>query len=92
MKSFFDPNIILPNGKSYKQFRYEQILNKEAQIAYGYSGGVTVSELDEYTEYDLDILLDTLMEIREMERYVQEKAINPNKASAHPPRKSRFTL
>ena len=92
MRSFFDPNIILPNGRTYKQFRYEQIWNKEAQLAYAYKGGVTISEMDNMSEFDLDILMDTMLEIREAEAEANRKAANPNLRFASAPRKSRFSL
>lgn len=43
-------------------------------------------------EYDLDILLDTLLEIREAEAEAQRKAANPHTRFASRPRKSRFSL
>lgn len=92
MKNFFDPNLILKNGQTYKQFRYQQILNKEAQIAYAYQGGVTLSDMDMLCEFDLDILLDTITEIREAEAEARRAAANPGVRFASRPRKSRFSL
>ena len=92
MLNFFDPDITLPNGRTYKQFRYEQIMNKEAQIAYAYQGGVTLGDMEMMCEYDLDILLDTILEIREAEAEAQKRAANPNTRFASNPRKSRFSL
>ena len=84
--------MILPNGRTYKQFRYEQLFNKQAQIAYAYKGGVTIGDMDMMCEFDLDILLDTMLEIREAEAEARQKAANPNIRFASNPRKSRFTL
>ena len=95
MPNFFDPNIILKNDplhRTYKQFRYEQIWNKQAQLAYAYKGGVTIADMDSMSEFDLDILMDTMLEIREAEAEAQRKAANPNMRFASKPRKSRFSL
>lgn len=95
MPNFFDPNIILKNDplhRTYKQFRYEQIWNKQAQLAYAYKGGVTIADMDNWSEFDLDILMDTMLEIREAEAEAQRKAANPNMRFASKPRKSRFSL
>ena len=84
--------MILPNVRTYKQFRYEQILNKQAHIAYAYNGGVTLGDTEQMCEFDLDILLDTILEIREVEAEAAKKAANPNTRFAQSPRKSRFSL
>ena len=83
---------MLPNGRTFKQFRYEQLLNKEAQIAYAYQGGVTIGDMEMMSEFDLDILLDSIIEIREAEAEAQKRAANPNMRFASKPRKSRFSL
>ena len=92
MPNFFDPNLILPNGLTYKQFRYDQIWNKQAQLAYAYKGGVTLGDMDMMSEFDLNILMDTMLEIREAEAEAQKRAANPNMRFASSPRKSRFSL
>lgn len=92
MMSFFDPNTILPNGRSYKQFRYDQILNRQAVIAYAYGGGITLGDMDKMSEYDLDVLQDTITEIRETEAEAHRKAASPNTRFTPKPRKSRFSL
>ncbi len=93
MRSFFDPDIFLPSrGLTYKQFRYQQLLNKEAQIAYAYKGGVTLGDMEDLSEFDLDILMDTIIEIRETEAEAHQRAANPNMRFASKPRKSRFSL
>ena len=81
-----------PLHRTYKQFRYEQIWNKQAQLAYAYKGGVTIADMDSMSEFDLDILMDTMLEIREAEAEAQRKAANPNMRFASKPRKSRFSL
>lgn len=83
---------MLPNGQTYRQFRYAQILNKEAQIAYAYKGGVTLGDMEQMCEFDLNILLDSMLEIREMEADAHKRAANPNMRFASKPRKSRFSL
>lgn len=82
----------MPNGRTYKQFRYEQLLNKEAQIAYAYGGGVTLGDMEQMCEFDLNILLDSIIEIREAEAEARKRAANPNTRFASKPRKSRFSL
>lgn len=83
---------MLPNGKSYRRFRYEQLLNKQAQIAYAYKGGVTLGDMEMMSEYDLNILLDSLIEIREAEADAYAKANGNVTLSNKPLRKSRFSL
>lgn len=67
-------------------------MNKQAQIAYAYNGGVTLGDMEMMSEFDLDILLDTIVEIRENEVEAQQRAANPNMRFASQPRKSRFSL
>ena len=92
MMNFFDPDIILPNGRTYKQFRYDQILNRQASIAYAFKGGVTLGDTELMSEYDLDVLQDTITEIREAEAEAQRQASSPNTRFAPRPRKSRFAI
>ena len=87
----FDPDLILSNGRTYKQFRYEQLINKQAQLAYLYQGGISIEETDAMTEFDVDILRDSLIEIKEAEADAQRRAANPN-AMRSAPKKSRFSL
>ena len=44
------------------------------------------------SEFDLDILMDTMLEIREVEAEAHRRAANPNTRFASRPRKSRFSL
>lgn len=44
------------------------------------------------SEFDLDILLDTMLEIRDAEAQARQQAANPNMRFASKPRKSRFSL
>lgn len=44
------------------------------------------------SEYDLDILLDTIIEIREREAEANRRAAHPNERFATTTRKSRFSL
>ena len=48
--------------------------------------------MDNMSEFDLDILMDTMLEIRDAEAEAQRKAANPNMRFASKPRKSRFSL
>lgn len=51
-----------------------------------------MSDMDMLCEFDLDILLDTITEIREAEAEARRAAANPGVRFASRPRKSRFTL
>lgn len=44
------------------------------------------------SQYDLDILQDTITEIREAEREAAERAANPSTRFTQPSKKSRFSL
>lgn len=49
--------------------------------------------MDDMSEFDLNILLDTIIEIREAEKEARDKAMNPNlRFTSSKPRKSRFSL
>lgn len=48
--------------------------------------------MEKLSEYDLDILLDTILEIREAEAEAHQKAVNPNTRFQSKPRKSRFSI
>ena len=48
--------------------------------------------MDKMSEYDLDVLQDTIKEIREAEAEAQLKASSPNTRFTHKPRKSRFSI
>lgn len=48
--------------------------------------------MEDLSEFDLDILMDTMIEIREAEAEAQQRAANPNMRFASKPRKSRFSL
>lgn len=80
------------SGRSFRQLKYEQLWNKQAQIAYAYKGGVTIADMDGMTEFDLDILFDAMREIRESEAAAYQHAANPNTRFAAKPHRSRFSL
>lgn len=44
------------------------------------------------SQFDLDILLDTIVELKQAEAEAQKRAANPNSRFASAPRKSRFSL
>ena len=51
-----------------------------------------MGDMELMSEFDLDILLDTILEIKQAELEAQRKAADPNKRFASTPRKSRFSL
>lgn len=67
----------MENGRTYKQNRYKQILEEQISISYA-SKGISIADTDELSPYDRGIILDSITEIKEMEREAAEAAANPN--------------
>lgn len=59
---------------------------------YAYGGGVTLGDTEMMTQFDLDILLDSIVEIRNEEADARKRAANPNMRFASSATKSRFSL
>lgn len=63
----------MSDGRYYKQHRYDQILEEQVSISYA-ANGISISDTDDLSPYDREMILKTIYKIKEMEREAQERA------------------
>lgn len=71
--SFFDPNIKTDKGRLWKQERYDEILEEQVLISYA-AKGISITDTDELTPYDRNIILQSIMKIKDQEAKAQQQA------------------
>lgn len=74
--SSFDPHINLPDGKPYKAAKYESIIEEQVRIAYYSKGTISISETDNMTPYDRNLVMKFLKEIVEEENNAAAGRVN----------------
>ena len=72
--SFFDPHIEMPNGRLYKQERYDRILEEQVAISYA-SKGISIADTDQLSPYDRQVILNAIKEIKEAEAEARAQAM-----------------
>jgi len=61
------------SGKLYRHEKYDEIIEEQTHISY-YSKGISIKDTDEMCPYDRNIILQTIIKIKEQEIKAQEKA------------------
>lgn len=72
-ESSFDPDYNLPNGKTYKEERYVQIMEEQVAISYA-SRGISIADTDEMSPFDRKLVLNTIRKIKDNEHEQIERA------------------
>lgn len=75
MNSFDPPTINPETGRTYKQERYEQILEEQVMISY-VSKGISITDTDYMTPFDRQLVLKILTKIRDKEKELLENSLN----------------
>ena len=72
MKTFFEQDVII-NGKSYKAYKYEEVLKEQLLIGFLSDGIVSINDTNDLPVNDRRILLSTLQKIKDEERKYREE-------------------
>ena len=72
MTTFFEQDVII-NGKSYKAYKYEEVLKEQLLIGFLSDGVVSINDTNDLPVNDRRILLSTLQKIKDEERKYREE-------------------
>lgn len=65
----------MDNGLTYKQQRYKDIINEQVLISYLSKGALNMVDTEFVTPFDRELILQSIIDIREQEVKAQEEAM-----------------
>ena len=65
----------MENGLTYKQQRYRDIIDEQVLISYMSKGSLSMTDTEFVSPYDRELILKSIIKIREQELQAQEEAM-----------------